>query len=316
MAAKINMTFLNKLSRSLFEETERQERFAAAFSAGEMSEKAVLWLHERPSQMPFSTLPPAAWQPDFVDRVAPDQRPGSLPLHESGAYYCLDLSSIFSASVLLTAGKAHATILDACSAPGGKGIFAWRALQPELLVCNEVIGKRAAALISNLKRCHIAPCIVSREDTRVLAETQPGAFSLVIADVPCSGQSLIVKGEDSPGCFHPATINMNSNRQKRILANLAAVTACGGHLAYMTCTYSRQENEDVVRWLFKKFPHFAAVEVPHLTAHRSHLSEFASYRLWPFEGLGAGAFVTLLRNESDKTAGSMDSTALRAVWRQ
>lgn len=310
------MTFLSKLAKSLFDDSERQERFSSALQAGNVSEKALLWLKERPTEMPFSVLAPAGWQPDFVDRVPASERAGAHPLHESGDYYCLDLSSVFSAGVLSSI-SAHPTLplaLDACSAPGGKAIFAWRALHPELLVCNEVIGKRAGALISNLKRCRITGCAVTREDTRLLAECQRGVFPLVIADAPCSGQSLIAKGEDSPGCFHPASVNMNSNRQKRILANCAVATAPGGHLAYMTCTYSRQENEDVVKWLLKKFPHFSACEVPKLAAHRSHLADFACYRLWPFDGLGAGAFVTLLKNTQAGEAAPFDQSKFTPAW--
>ncbi|NLV95346.1 MAG: hypothetical protein GX031_12510, partial [Candidatus Riflebacteria bacterium] len=61
--------------------------------------------------------------------------------------------------------------------------------------------------------------------------------------------SLLVKGAQSQNsCFHPATINMNSNRQKKIIANSGKTVVDGGYLLYMTCTYSKEENEDVVKW--------------------------------------------------------------------
>ncbi|MBN8548262.1 MAG: RsmB/NOP family class I SAM-dependent RNA methyltransferase [Deltaproteobacteria bacterium] len=316
MAAKINLTFVQKLAKSLFDSSEAQERFSSALLGGEVSEKAVLWLAERPEVLPFVALPAAPWQPSFVDRVAADEKPGKDALHEQGAYYCLDLSSVFSATALseIEWGDRSRIVLDACSAPGGKAICAWKMLQPSLLVCNEVIAKRAGALISNLKRCRISGSIVTRYDTRELCAAQPNVFPLVIVDAPCSGQSLIAKGDDSPGCFHPATINMNSNRQKRILANCATMTAPGGYLAYMTCTYARQENEAVVEWFLKKFPHFSSCEVHKLEAHRSALSDEPCYRLWPFDGWGAGAFVALLRNTQVGEPEALRMDLLHSNW--
>lgn len=88
--------------------------------------------------------------------------------------------------------------------------MAWRAMKPAELWCNEVIGKRIPALISNLKRCHVYPAVVINADTGVLADTGPQTADVVLVDAPCSGQSLVARGKKSPGCFHPATINMNA----------------------------------------------------------------------------------------------------------
>jgi 16S rRNA C967 or C1407 C5-methylase (RsmB/RsmF family) len=119
---------------------------------------------------------------------------------------------------------------------------------------------------------------------------------VVIVDAPCSGQSLLAKGAKAPGCFHPVTINKNANRQKRILANAAQLVAPQGYLAYMTCTYSVEENEQVIEWLLERFPRLRPVVIPHLATHQSSLSSLPCYRLWPQTGLGAGAFTILLQN--------------------
>lgn len=314
MNSKINPSLLQKLAESLFAEPLEQERFREALLHGGLSEKAILWCGTREAQPPFPVLPAAPWQPDFVDRVPAEIRPGGHPLHEQGAYYCLDLSSVFAASVLQCITVPHRVVLDVCSAPGGKGIFAWRALSPGQLICNEVIGKRLGSLISNLKRCRITPACVIQHDTRILAARLPVSVPVLIVDAPCSGQSLLAKGEESPGCLHPASINMNSNRQKRILANSLSIVAPGGYLAYMTCTYSRQENEGVVEWALKKFPQFRTREVTLLEQHRSHLSAQYCYRLWPQEGLGAGSFVSLFENTDAGEVGEVDLGSLNPVW--
>jgi 16S rRNA C967 or C1407 C5-methylase (RsmB/RsmF family) len=276
----------------------------------------VLWTRPRPQKIPFSRKTPFSWQPEFVDRAPAEERPGLDPLHEQGFYYCLDFSSVFAAMALAVVEPKPHTVLDLCAAPGGKSIFAWRMLEPHMLIANEVIGKRTGVLIANLERCGVATaCVVSRDSSR-LAELWRGAADLVIVDAPCSGQSLLARGKDSPGCFHPATINMNSNRQKRILANAAALVAPDGWLAYMTCTYSAKENEDVLRWLVKKFPQFVPQSVAALTGRESRLAEFPCYRLWPQDGEGAGAFTSILRNTDRETSPrELDLGLVHALWR-
>jgi 16S rRNA C967 or C1407 C5-methylase (RsmB/RsmF family) len=206
-------------------------------------------------------------------------------------------------------------VIDLCASPGGKSVFAWRLLRPDFLLANEVIKKRTAALISNLERCGIRPAAVITMDSSRLATACPQSAGLVVVDAPCSGQSLIARGKKSPGCFHPATINMNANRQRRILANAVQLVAPGGYLAYITCTYSVKENENNVRWLLGKHPRFQPLEVTELHAFQSHLADIPCYRLWPQGGIGAGGFAAILRNVEDGPGHPCELSSLRIVWR-
>ena len=289
---------LLKLARSLFEEDSgAQEEFVQNILAGKSARPAIIWTKEKPSPLPF-TCDELLAGIDWVSAVSPDARVGAHPLHEQGHYYCLDSSSIFTASVLLAAVAElrEPAILDLCASPGGKSIFAGRAFRTTNMVCNEVIKKRLGQLSSNLKRCGFSEALMTSRDPSVFVK-DGARFDVVIVDAPCSGQSLIARGEDSPGCFHPATMNMNSNRQKRILANAAQVVSPSGYLAYITCTYCEAENEKVVKWLQKKFRSFVPVEVPHLKNLQSHLADFPCYRVWPGKGCGAGGFACLLKRE-------------------
>jgi 16S rRNA C967 or C1407 C5-methylase (RsmB/RsmF family) len=306
---------LLRLARQLFCEPESQQAFVSQLTEPKELPQALIWTKDRPEEMCFALEPRSDWQPAFVDRVSPGQKPGAHELHEKGCYYCLDFSSVFQASVLCAAAGEGQIVCDLCSAPGGKAVFAAALLRPETLICNEVIRKRTAQLIANLKRCSISKSIVISVDVSVLAAAAACAADIVIADAPCSGQSLLVKGKKAPGCFHPVTINMNSRRQKRIIANAASVVAPGGHLAYMTCTYSREENEEVVDWFLKKFPAFVPQEVPALQEHTSHLGAFPCYRLWPQQGLGAGGFTVLLQNQKDGRRRPLSLNDLRILWK-
>uniref|UniRef100_B8HN56 Fmu (Sun) domain protein n=1 Tax=Cyanothece sp. (strain PCC 7425 / ATCC 29141) TaxID=395961 RepID=B8HN56_CYAP4 len=305
---------LLKFSRRLFDRPEEQEQFIAALQTPPAFHPCILWTRPRPNPLPFAPEPPLDWQPDFVDRLPLGIRPGQDPLHEQGYYYCLDFSSVFAATPLLSLPPAD-RVLDLCAAPGGKSIFAWRALQPQLLLSNEVIGKRVGMLIANLKRCGVASVAVFSLDPQVWTAQAEAMAQVVLVDAPCSGQSLLAKGEKVPGCFHPVTINQNANRQKRILANAAQVVAPGGYLLYTTCTFAPEENEQVCEWLGSKFPQFQPMAVPALAAYQSPFSSSPCYRLWPQSGLGAGGFTMLMQNTAEGMAGSLElKGTLVARW--
>ena len=269
------------------------DAFLAALTEGKSARPAVLWLGDS-AESPFTSLSPAPWQPEFVQAVAPGERPGRHALHDQGAYYCLDLSSVFEASALcgLPTGG---TVVDVCAAPGGKTVFAHRALGPERLIANEVIGKRLGPLTGNLKRCAV-PAETRCADPARLAEELAGQASVVLVDAPCSGQSLLARGQDNPGAFHPVNVNSCANRQKRILAESVRLLAPGGFLLYSTCTYAKEENEDVISWLRVRFPELTPQELPTHERHRSPHADFPCYRLWPETGFGAGGFLTLLKH--------------------
>ena len=290
---------LLKLSHRLFVEERDRDAFVEALTNPQPFPSAIVWMQPRPDQVPFTIAPALPWQPAWVDRLAPDQRPGQYSLHQSGAYYCLDMASVFSAAVFSAIPTPVKAVLDLCAAPGGKSLLTRQALNPDHLWCNEVIRKRVKILISNLKRCGATEALVFNLDPQIFAEQLPHTASVVVVDAPCSGQSLLAKGDSALGCFHPVSIKKNASRQKRILAHAAQTVAAGGYLAYMTCTFSPDENEQVATWLMKKIPQFEAVEVPALRDHVSSLASFPCYRLWPQSGLGAGGFTVLLRNRGE-----------------
>ncbi|MDB9525552.1 RsmB/NOP family class I SAM-dependent RNA methyltransferase [Oscillatoria sp. CS-180] len=288
---------LVKLANRLFDTERDRADFMQALLHPPVFAPTILWTQPKPPEFSWEVLPPLPWQPAFVDRLAHTVRPGQHPLHDKGYFYCLDFSSVFAVSALLSIPEAIESVIDLCAAPGGKSLFTWVALKPKRLLCNEVVRKRVRILISNLKRCGAMDAIVLNQDPAVLVEQTPNCAQLVLVDAPCSGQSLLAKGQAVPGCFHKVTLNRNANRQKRILANAAQLVQSSGYLLYSTCTYAPEENEQVCAWFLKKFPQFVPVPMSPLSLHQSPLTELPCYRLWPHTDLGAGAFMMLLKRQ-------------------
>lgn len=264
---------------------------------------------------PFTPKERLPWQPDFVDIIDRSKSPGQNTLHDQGAYYCCDPSSVFSLAPLNefhTPGAAPA-VLDVCASPGGKSILTWIMTAPCVVICNEVIHGRIGALISNLKRLQIRPAHVLSEDASRLHARFERQMDIVLVDAPCSGQSMLRKGTPNPGCFHPKTITFNALRQRRILAESAQCLAPGGILVYMTCTYSREENEQNGEWFARKFPEFSPLESSLLATYRSHLSEIPCYRFWPWDG--AGAFTCFWRRNEDGERESLAIEEIESRWK-
>jgi 16S rRNA C967 or C1407 C5-methylase (RsmB/RsmF family) len=305
---------LLKVSRRLFANLDEQEKFIEALINPQPFPSSILWCQEKPEISPFAVQKPTYWQPQFIDRLDLGEKPGQHSLHEKGYFYCLDFSSVFAATTLLAIPHSVDLVFDMCAAPGGKSIFAWKALQPDLLISNEVIGKRLGMLISNLKRCHISPSAVVNRDSSIFAEMIPSSSNLVIVDAPCTGQSLLAKGEKAPGCFHPTAINKSANRQKRIIANSAKIVSPQGYLAYMTCTYSPEENEQVCEWFLERFPNFQAMEISNLAKYKSHLTAMPCYRIFPQDRLGAGAFTVLFKNTHEGESKEINLDTISSLY--
>ncbi len=258
-----------------------------------------------------------AGQPVAVISEAADQSIGQLPawialrseapLAESD--YGLDMSSAILGMLQASVTGHPLAILDLCAAPGGKSVLAWRAHRPSVLVGNEIHPKRVPSLVSTYKRCGLGPAWITRLDPSLVAEAFPSAFDLVLVDAPCSGQSMIAKGEKALGAFHPQVISRHAQLQRRILALAAECLAPGGALAYTTCTYSTEENEESIAWLLKRRPDLTALDAPS-DAHPSRLADFPCRRIHPQDGLGAGGFGALLKKSADGDRGELTAEAL------
>jgi 16S rRNA C967 or C1407 C5-methylase (RsmB/RsmF family) len=312
---------MTRQARSLFDDSAEIDAFTTALLEGTTRGLSILVLEEKTELGAFPKMRALPWQPEWAMRLREPFRPGAHPLHAKGAYYSLDFSSVFAASAMLAIKVPPVRVLDVCASPGGKSVFAWRAFlrdgDPEsrVLICNETIRKRCGTLIENLKRCKIAGSSVGSADPSVWAKKAAEQFDLVLVDAPCSGQSLLAKGEVAEGCFHPTMIDMNVSRQRRIVGNAVHCIRPGGHLLYMTCTFSKQENEKLIAWVLREHPFLEAVEVPELLEHRSTYADFPCYRLFPQSGLGAGAFSCLLRHTGEPPAHREALEELPLFWR-
>ena len=307
MTKKEPSNLMRKSASALFADSATEQTdFLSALLDPLPRGNAVVWTVPRRSgeleTVDRTSLP--AWLPDEVELLRPGVKIGHAAAYLAGEVYSLDYSSVLTGSAMLAArgGLAESPrVLDLCAAPGGKSLLASVLLNPGLLLANEVEAKRLGILRHNLTRCRVANAWTQRLAPEELAVLAPLAFDLCLIDAPCSGQSLLAKGIENPGCFHPSAVKGNARRQLWILEAGARTVAPGGYVLYTTCTFAPRENEGVIGKFLAKESDFAAVEVPHLAEWRSPFSDFPGYRFYPHRIAGAGGFAALLRRRGDLT---------------
>ncbi|MBS1986195.1 MAG: hypothetical protein JST16_18700 [Bdellovibrionales bacterium] len=147
--------------------------------------------------------------------------------------------------------------LDLCAAPGAKSTQVAECLGGKgWLVANEFVRSRAAKLDALLAR-HGAPNVsVTSLEAEKIAAFYPATFDAVLVDAPCSGESLLAKRSDERSDIKDSDVRGCARRQLRILLEAAGALRPGGRMVYSTCTYSRDENEDVVALFLEKHPDF------------------------------------------------------------
>ena len=205
-------------------------------------------------------------------------RPGKHPYHEMGLYYIQEPSAM-SATALL-APKPSMRVLDLCAAPGGKSTqLATYLGDSGLLVSNEINTQRSRILSQNIERMGIKNAIVTNEDSFVLASHFPGFFNAIQVDAPCSGEGMFRKLPEAIEQWSMENVAICAERQKEILDNAAVMLKPGGVIVYSTCTFSKEENEDVIEYFLERHPDFTLEEME---------------RFWPHKVDGEGHFVAKL----------------------
>jgi NOL1/NOP2/fmu family ribosome biogenesis protein len=191
-------------------------------------------------------------------------------------------------------------VLDLCGAPGGKSTLIQSLLSPEsLLVSNETIRNRVNVLRENITKWGLPNTIVTSNDPRDFASLE-NYFDCIVVDAPCSGSGLFRRDPDAIAEWSPANVQLCSQRQQRILADCWPALRQDGILIYSTCSYSREEDEDILDWLTTNLD----AETCHLQLEPQwNIVETASdsgawgYRFYPDRLEGEGFFIACLRKK-------------------
>ena len=219
----------------------------------------------------------------------------------AGRYYVQDASSMFIAHVIDSLIHEPVRYLDLCAAPGGKTTAAIQALpQRSMIVANEIVPPRARVLADNVVRWGNSRCVVTSN-----APAQVGKlthfFDVVAADVPCSGEGMMRKDDEAVAQWTPALVEQCAQRQREILTDVWPALRPGGLLIYSTCTYNRQENEQMAEFIVNELG-ATSLEVPVdalWNIYPAIGSDICCYRFMPHRVDGEGLFMAVFRKDGE-----------------
>jgi NOL1/NOP2/fmu family ribosome biogenesis protein len=192
-------------------------------------------------------------------------------------------------------------------------------ISPEsLLVSNEVIKTRVPVLNQNMTKWGRANGIVTHCDPAHFKQL-PGFFDLIIIDAPCSGSGLFRKDPESAASWNPELVNLCSHRQQRILADAWDTLKEDGFLIYSTCSYSEEENEDILDMILHLY---AGESIPlspnpdwNIIETFSKQAGANGYRFYPDKVSGEGFFLSVVQKKqavsSHKSGNTLHSNKLK-----
>jgi len=213
----------------------------------------------------------------------------------NGLFYVQDAAA--KIAVLSAAPKPGDTVLDACSAPGGKSFAAALMMNNSGSICAFDIREYKLTRVRE-GSLRLGINIIT---TGVMDAAKPDAelretFDLVMADVPCSGLGVIRKKPDIR-YKDMKEIEKLPETQLAILNGLSSCVKPGGILLYSTCTVLEKENGGVIDRFLKDHGEFSAESF----VLPSPINEVESGRLslYPHIHHTDGFFVCKLRKKNE-----------------
>lgn len=174
-------------------------------------------------------------------------------VYRKGLFHIQDLSSQICCEIL--APKPNETVLDVCSAPGGKAFTIAEIMnnQGRVIAC-DLHENRVNLIKQGAKRLGLSIVEPMVNDACVFCD-KIGEVDKVLCDVPCSGLGVIRRKPEIK-YKNPKEINNLQGVQKKILETSSEYLKRGGVLVYSTCTLSKSENDDIIDWFLENHPEF------------------------------------------------------------
>lgn len=181
-------------------------------------------------------------------------------LSESKAFlenkiYIQQLSSMLP--VIALEPKEGEKILDLCASPGSKTVLMSCITENKAeIIAVEKSRERFFKLNRILKNYSADNIKTLNVDAKLLPYKFPeflNYFDKVLVDAPCSNEvNIDLNNKNWHQFWRSSNAKNYSKLQKGLLNAAAQLCKPGGEIVYSTCTYSVEENEEVLDWVLKK----------------------------------------------------------------
>ena len=180
---------------------------------------------------------------------------GSLAAFKEGLFQVQDESSMLAGRALAPAPGS--TVIDACSAPGGKTTHLAQLMENrgEILAV-DIHPHKLALITENCTRLGINIIEGLTGDARELPEKLYNRADFLLVDAPCSGLGVLRRRPDARWRKEPGQLPAIVKLQAEILDGASRCVKEGGVMVYSTCTITREENWGQVEDFLARHPEF------------------------------------------------------------
>ncbi len=158
--------------------------------------------------------------------------------------------------------KKGETILDACSAPGGKTTYLAELMENMgKIEAWDIHEHRTKLVAENAKRLGITIIDTKEKDATIYYEENYQKFDKILLDVPCLGIGVIKRKPDIKWQKNQEKIKEITKTQEQILETCSKYLKPGGTLIYSTCSILKEENQEIIKKFLEKNKDFKIEEI-------------------------------------------------------
>ena len=213
--------------------------------------------------------------------------------HFAGGIYIQDASAMLVTHLLNP--QENERVIDLCAAPGGKATQASILMKNTgLVIANDYNEKRSEILSENVERLGITNTIVLNNNVDKIANHFGGYFDKVILDAPCSGEGMFRKNDLSYLDWSIDKVHRCSEIQKELIMHAYSLLKKEGIMVYSTCTFEKEENEDIVQYLLDN-SNASLINIKEIEGAIRGIDMKEAIRLYPSHFKGEGQFIALIK---------------------
>lgn len=175
---------------------------------------------------------------------------GKSIYHTLGCFYLQEPSAMVPAYLLNA--EENDLILDMCAAPGGKTIqTSFLMKDTGLIISNDLSKPRTFSIVENVERLGLGNIVVTNNDLSLIDNKLQNTFDKIILDAPCSGSGMFRKEDKMVQDWSYNKVLKFAETQKQLISIAYSMLKPGGTLVYSTCSFSLEEDEDVIKYLLE-----------------------------------------------------------------
>ena len=230
---------------------------------------------------------------------------GKSIYHTLGCFYLQEPSAMVPAFLLNA--EPDDLVLDMCAAPGGKSIqTSFLMNNTGLIISNDLSKSRAFSIVENVERLGIGNIVVTSNDLSLIYKKHQNTYDKIILDAPCSGSGMFRKENKMMEDWTYNKVLKFAEVQKELILIAYNMLKPGGTMIYSTCSFSLEEDEQVVNYLLQNTD-ACLIEMAHSLYYQNPKMPLGIH-LFPSIFPGEGHYICLIKKPGNYVKKTQKST--------